>query len=117
MIRRRRPIPRSRTFPEISQHWKYSADRSYRIYADGREVCCDETAIGWREYKRRLETMIQRQNFRCRACNRRLSLFQATWHHDPKRKMGGAFRDDRITDAEGNELHAAVHWSCHLQIH
>lgn len=48
MTLRRRPIPRSRSYPEVSQHWELSADGSYRIYKDGREVCVDSPA-GWRE--------------------------------------------------------------------
>ena len=35
---RRRPIPRFRSYPEVSQHWTLSEDGSYRIYSDGREV-------------------------------------------------------------------------------
>jgi hypothetical protein len=58
---RRRPIPRTRDYPEVSQHWDMSPDGSYRIYKDGREVCVDSPA-GWRrrddehrEFKRKKE--------------------------------------------------------------
>ena len=111
---RRRPIPRFKIHPEVSQHWKWGdADHSYRIYSDAREVCDDQSAAGRREYKNRLGTMVQRQLFRCPRCSRRLSLAMATFDHWPiKRRMGAAFRDDRIELQDGSEINRAVHWVC-----
>lgn len=75
---RRRPIPRSRSYPLVSQHFDLILDGAVRRYRDGREVCQDSPA-GWREYKRRVETMVRRQNYRCSLCKRKLGLFQATF--------------------------------------
>jgi hypothetical protein len=110
---RRRPIPKSRAYPDVSQHYDVILNGAVRRYrSDGREVC-QENAAGKREYLRRVQIMVQRQSFRCGDCNRRLSLFQATFDHWPiKRKMGAAFRDDRITDEEGSWMNRAVHWEC-----
>jgi hypothetical protein len=110
---RRRPIPRSRDYPEVSQHWDLSPDGSYRIYKDGREVCVDSPA-GWREYKRRVEVMVQRQNHRCCLCGRRLSLANATFEHQRRRGMGAAWRDDRITK-DGQDWNGAAHWACNSE--
>lgn len=115
---RRRPIPRSayrwqpKPKPEFSQHYELICDGAVRRYRDGREVCQD-SAAGWREYKRRLGVMVQRQLFRCPRCNRRLSLAWATFDHWPiKRRMGAAFRDDRVELPDGEEINRAVHWEC-----
>lgn len=109
---RRRPIPRTAFKPPNSLRYSTDSTGAFRTYPDGRQVCC-ENAAGHREYLRRLQIMVQRQNFRCGACQRRLALFQATFDHWPiKRRMGAAFRDDRITDAEGNWINRAVHWAC-----
>ena len=110
---RRRPIPRVRSYPEVSQHWTLSADGSYRIYSDGREVCVDSPA-GWREYKRRVEAMLLRQNYRCCLCGRRLALSQATFEHQRRRGMGGAWRDDRITK-DGQDWNGVAHWVCNVE--
>jgi len=113
MIPRRRPIPRFKLHPEVSQHFELILDGAVRRYfADDREVC-QENAAGRREYLRRVQRMVQRQNFRCAACNRKLSLFQATFDHWPiKRRMGAAFRDDRVELPDGTEINRAVHWQC-----
>ncbi len=101
--------------PAHSAHplrYTLSPDGSYRTYPDGRQVCC-ENAAGRREYLRRVEAMVQRQDSRCGVCNRRLSLFQATFDHWPvKRGMGSAFRSDAILDSKGEWLNRAVHWAC-----
>jgi hypothetical protein len=110
---RRRPIPKSRTYPEFSQHYETLLDGAVRRYRDGREVCTD-TAQGWREYKRRVETMVRRQNHRCCLCNRRLALSQATFEHQRRRGMGAAWRDDRITK-DGQEWNGAAHWNCNVE--
>jgi hypothetical protein len=110
---RRRPIPRTRSFPEVSQHFELILEGAVRRYSDGREVCVD-SAAGWREYKRRVSVMLQRQNFRCCLCNRRLSLANATFEHQRRRGMGAAWRDDRLETADG-KLNGAAHWICNSQ--
>lgn len=110
MTFRRRPIPRFRIRPEVSQHYELILDGAVRRYRDGREVCQDSPA-GWREYKRRVEEMVLRQNFRCCLCNRRLSVGNATFEHQRRRGMGAAWRDDRITK-DGQEWNGAAHWVC-----
>jgi len=107
---RRRPIPKSRTYPSVSQHFELILNGSVRKYSDGREVCVDSPA-GWREYKRRVQVMVQRQNFRCCLCKRRLSAGNATFEHQRRRGMGSAWRDDRITK-DGGEWNGAAHWVC-----
>ena len=64
---RRRPIPRFRSYPEFSQHYETLQNGAVRKYRDGREVCTD-TPQGWREYAKRVQAMVQRQNFRCSRC-------------------------------------------------
>lgn len=109
---RRKPIPRTRIYPADSLRYTTILSGAVRVYPDGREICC-ENAAGRKEYGRRVQEMVQRQGFRCEACNRRLSLFGATFDHWPiKRRMGAAFRDDRVIDAEGNWINRAVHWAC-----
>ena len=105
---RRRPIPHARAYPEVSQHFELILDGAVRRYRDGREVCQDSPA-GWREYKRRVEGMLQRQNFRCSLCGGRLALANATFEHQRRRGMGSAWRDDR-PDRNG-----AAHWVCNAE--
>lgn len=107
---RRRPIPRSRVKPEFSQHYETIMGGAVLVYKDGREVCTD-TPAGWREYKRRVGVMVQRQHFRCCLCKRRLSLANATFEHQRRRGMGAAWRDDRITK-DGADWNGAAHWIC-----
>jgi hypothetical protein len=113
MSLRRRPIPRSRTYPSVSQHFEMILGGAVRRYhSDGREVCT-ETAQGRREYAKRLQVMVQRQLFRCPRCKKRLSLAMSTFDHWPKkRRMGAAFRDDRVVLEDGSEINRAVHWRC-----
>lgn len=112
MTFRRKPIPRFKAHPEFSQHYETILDGAVRRYKDGREVCAD-TPQGRKEYLRRLERMIQRQIFRCGKCSKRLSRAQATFDHWPiKRRMGAAFRDDRIELPDGEWINRAVHWLC-----
>lgn len=108
---RRRPIPRSRTYPEFSQHYETILNGAVRRYRDGREVC-QESPAGWREYKRRVELMVRRQDHRCCLCNRRLALSQATFEHQRRRGMHAAFRNDSILDKDGNWINGAAHWVC-----
>jgi hypothetical protein len=107
---RRRPIPKFKLHPPVSQHYELILEGAVRRYRDGREVCQDSPA-GWREYKRRVGVMVQRQNHRCCLCGRRLSLAQATFEHQRRRGMGAAWRDDRITK-DGQDWNGAAHWVC-----
>ena len=109
---RRRPIPRFKLHPPVSQHYELILDGAVRRYRDGREVCT-ETPAGRREYLRRLDRMVQRQVFRCGKCRRRMTRSAATFDHWPiKRGMGAAFRDDRVELPDGSEINRAVHWTC-----
>jgi hypothetical protein len=110
---RRRPIPRSRFYPEDSLRYTTILDGAVRVYPDGREVCQDSTA-GWREYKRRVSTMVERQKHRCSLCNRRLAVSEATFEHQRRRGMGAAWRDDRITK-DGQDWNGAAHWVCNSE--
>lgn len=107
---RRRPIPRTRDYPAESLRYTTILDGAVRVYPDGREVCQDSVA-GWREYKRRVSVMLNRQGGRCSLCNRSLSLANATFEHQRRRGMGAAWRDDRITK-DGEEWNGAAHWIC-----
>ncbi len=112
MTFRRRPILRTREYPEVSQHYEIILDGAVRRYlADGREVCQDN-ASGLRLYKERVREMVQRQNFRCSLCNRHISESTATFEHQRRRGMGAAWRDDRILDSAGNWMNSAAHWVC-----
>src|SRR5205807_1099061 len=80
-------LPRAK--PEKSLRYTTILNGAVRVYKNGnsiREVCQDNPA-GRREYARRLQVMVQRQNFRCALCRGRLTQATATFHHDPKRKM------------------------------
>lgn len=116
---RRRPIPRSAYHWQPkpkgeSQHYELILHGTVRRYHDsGREVCQDSPA-GWREYKRRVSVMLQRQNYRCCLCKGRLSLGNATFEHQRRRGMGAAWRDDRITK-DGAEWNGAACWVCNSQ--
>lgn len=111
---RRKPISHTRVYPEQSLRYEVILGGAVRVYPDGREVCQDNAA-GRRLYASRVQEMVQRQNFRCGLCNRRLTLSGATFDHNPRRKMGSAFRDDRIVDAKGEWLSSAAHWLCNSQ--
>jgi hypothetical protein len=108
---RRRPIPRSRSYPAHSLRYSTTLDGAVRVYPDGREVCQDSKP-GWTEYNRRVKVMLQRQNHRCSLCTRPLALGNATFEHQRRRGMGVAWRDDRIEDSAGNWVNGAAHWSC-----
>jgi hypothetical protein len=111
---RRRPIPKFKLKPEFSQHYELVCDGAVRRYRDGREVCVDSPA-GWREYKRRVEIMVRRQNFRCCLCKKRISIANATFEHQRRRGMGAAFRQDAIFDQHGNPINGAAHWICNYE--
>lgn len=107
---RRRPIQRARTYPDHSLRYTTILNGAVRVYPGGREVC-QESPAGWREYKRRVELMVRRQDHRCCLCNRRLALSQATFEHQRRRGMHAAFRDDRI-EKDGQDWNGAAHWVC-----
>ena len=111
---RRRPIARFRVYPENSMRYETILDGAVRVYPNGREVC-QENAAGYREYSRRVEVMVQRQNFRCCLCNRRLAARNATFEHQRRRGMGAAFRDDRIELPDGTWVNGAAHWICNSE--
>jgi hypothetical protein len=115
---RRRPIPRTfyswqpRPKPE-SLRYELILGGAVRLYPDGREVCQDSKA-GWAEYKRRVEALLRRQNWRCNLCGRRLGLQDATFEHQRRRGIGAAWRDDRIT-RDGEEWNSAACWVCNVE--
>jgi len=115
---RRRPIPRTayRWQPEpkaASLRFELILNGAVRRYPDGREVCQD-SAPGWKEYKRRVEVMVQRQNHRCCLCGERLSAAEASFEHQRRRGMGAAWRDDRVTK-DGQDWNGAAHWVCNSE--
>ena len=107
---RRRPIPRTRLYPETSLRYEVILGGAVRRFPDGREVCQDNAA-GWRLYASRVREMVERQGKRCCLCNRRLAPSQATFEHQRRRGMGAAFRDDRI-EKDGLPWNGAAHWVC-----
>jgi hypothetical protein len=110
---RRRPILRSSPKPEHSLRYRSILDGAVLVYPDGREVCVN-SAAGWREYKRRVKVMLQRQNHRCCLCGRPLALGNATFEHQRRRGMGAAWRDDRI-EKDGQEWNGCAHWTCNAE--
>jgi hypothetical protein len=115
---RRRPIPRSpyqwkREPKGASLRYELLLGGAVRVYPDGREVCQDSPA-GWREYKRRVEAMLLRQEGRCCLCRRRLALRDATFEHQRRRGIGAAWRDDRIKK-DGADWNGAAHWICNVE--
>jgi hypothetical protein len=76
MTFRRRPIAR-RAYPWLAENrgpslrYELICDGAVRRYPDGREVCVDSYA-GRREYLRRLELMLKRQEWRCCLCGKRI---------------------------------------------
>ena len=110
---RRRPIPKNRQHPTVSQHYELILDGAVAgtfpmaaKFARNRPQDAENTCGDSRAW-------VKRQNYRCGACRRKLSLFQATFDHWPiKRRMGAAFRDDRVISSDGEEINRAVHWAC-----
>jgi hypothetical protein len=107
---RRRPIQRSRDYPDQSLRYETILDGAVRVYPSGRQVCQDSPA-GWREYKRRVKAMLERQNHRCCLCGGILRAGNGTFEHQRRRGMGAAWRDDRITK-DGQDWNGAAHWVC-----
>lgn len=116
---RRRPLPRSiyRWEPKAkvsSLRWEVILGGAAIRMPDGREIC-QPNAQGDRLYAKRVREMVQRQNFRCCLCKRRLNAADATFEHQRRRGMGAAWRDDRIVDAEGNWVNGVAHWICNRE--
>lgn len=102
---RRRPIPKSRSYPDSSLRYTTILDGAVRVYPDGREVCQD-SKDGWIEYKRRVKVMLHRQGGRCCLCNKPLALGNATFEHQRRRGMGAALpsrtgRQLKLTELTG----------------
>lgn len=115
---RRRPIPKSNyawsPSPKgPSLRFELILNGAVRRYPDGREVCQDNPQ-GRREYSRRVEKMVRRQNFICCLCPDRLYFADATFEHQRRRGMGAAFRDDRI-EKDGQDWNGAAHWICNSE--
>jgi hypothetical protein len=110
---RRRPMPRKRDYPQESLRYRTILDGAVRVYPDGREVCQD-SGLGWKEYRRRVAVMVLRQGRRCCLCNRPLALGNATFEHQRRRGMGAAWRDDRI-EKDGLPWNGAAHWACNSE--
>jgi len=77
---RRRPIPKTRSYPEASLRYRTVLNGAVRVYPDGREVCTNSKA-GWIEYNRRVKLMWERQGRRCCDCGKALALGNATFEH------------------------------------
>ena len=115
---RRRPIPRTRPYPDASLRYATIHDGAVRVYTDAlgevvREVCQNSKA-GWLEYNRRVKVMLERQGRRCGLCGKPLALGNATFEHQRRRGMGAAWRDDRILK-DGADWNGAAHWTCNVE--
>lgn len=100
--------------PVSSLRYDVILDGAVRVYPDRRQVCQDN-APGRKEYAKRIEAMVQRQNFRCGCsltCTKRITLATATFGHEGLRGAGGSTRDDRIVDENGEWMNAAETWEC-----
>jgi hypothetical protein len=108
----RRPLPLFKVKPEQSLRYELIQPGVIR-YADGREVCLD-APDGRREYKRRIELMLKRQNGSCCLCRKRIhSIHDATFEHQRRRGIGSAFRDDSV-ERDGKPYNGAAHWICNF---
>jgi hypothetical protein len=99
-----------------------------KIYRDGREVC-QNNAAGDALYEQRTMGMVIRQERVCCICQDPKDLMtaeNATFEHGSylwkgvriqgePRGMGGARRDDRIVDANGNWINGAAHGFCNAE--
>jgi hypothetical protein len=110
---RKRPISRVPSPKPASLRYEIILDGAAIEFPDGRQVC-QPNPLGRRLYAKRVEVMVQRQNYRCSLCNRRLSAATATFEHHRRRGMGAARRDDRIQDEAGAWLNSAAHWICNV---
>jgi hypothetical protein len=111
---RRRPIPRTRFYPDSSLRYDVIMDGAVRVYrSDGREVCQDNAA-GWREYKRRVKVMWLRQGGRCCDCGRTVGLGECHFRTSEAQRNGSGLegRQNRkrwATVERGGAL--GVQWS------
>lgn len=110
---RRRPIPRSRSYPDSSLRYSTILNGAVRVYPDGREVC-QENYEGRREYSRRVKDMALRQRGLCCLCGEKMHPNDATFEHQRRRGMGAAWRDDRITK-DNEDWNGAAHWVCNSE--
>lgn len=78
---------------------------------DGRQLCDLSTAEGLREYKRRTQEMVTRQDELCAICGPDY-VGQLVFDHALGRGHGGAHRDDRILDESGQWMNAALCNNC-----
>jgi hypothetical protein len=82
-------------------------------YPDGRQVCQLKTAAGLREYKKRLEDMRVRQEFKCAMCIGYLHMLRpARFDHEDGRGMNGSHRCDKILHEDGRWKNAALCDGC-----
>lgn len=97
-----------------SMRYELILDGAVMKYPDGREVC-QPNLKGMREYRRRIQTMCERQDDTCCICKdtkKRMKPWDATFEHVGLRGLGAAFRDDRIEDEAGKEMNGAAHFDC-----
>lgn len=93
---------------------------TYKRYRDGREVCLENTA-GRLEYKARVTAMRLRQHGICclfgkiKDCPGLMTESDATFEHARPRGAGGAWRDDRVLDENGEPMNGAAHGFCNGQ--
>jgi|HubBroStandDraft_1064217.scaffolds.fasta_scaffold977279_1 hypothetical protein len=73
-----------------------------------REVCQDSPA-SWREYKRGVEEMVREQKSAAFYAGKAGALADATFDHQGRRCLGGAFREDRWGKG------SAAHWICNVE--
>jgi len=102
-----------------SQHYTLILDGAVRKYHDGREICCDNQK-GRAEYHRRIAEMAVRQRGICSLSigpkgTPTHGLVNPTFEHTKPRRMGGAFRDDRIVDENGVWMNSAACYRCNGQ--
>ena len=114
MTFRRRPSPKFKLHPAVSQHYELILDGAVRLYRDGREVC-ENSKAGWIEYKRRVKVMWERQGRRCCLCGRPLALGNATFEHQRRRGMAGSRRQDAIESSDGTPVNGCAHWVCNQE--
>jgi hypothetical protein len=94
-------------------------DGAVRMFPGGREVC-QPNRKGRALYRQRTIDMGRRQGMVCSICKDEKNLmslaigfaFSMTFQHDDTRGMGGARKDDRIVDENGNPINSAAHCFC-----
>jgi hypothetical protein len=116
---RRRPIPKTHFYPAQSLRYTMICNGAVRLYADGREVCQDSPA-GWKEYSRRIDVMLARQENKCCLCKKRLHRNDATFEHQRRRGFAAAFRQDAILKLNPKTgklepYNGTAHWICNTE--